>query len=93
LGLIGIALGVSAAALVARSGDGDKQAIATLEYRIVEAIEAKDANSIMANYAKGDSLVVFDVIPPLQYRGREAYLKELAGRAYRMRRQAGDGNR
>ncbi len=42
-GLIGVALGLGAAALTARSGDADKQAIATLEHRIVKAIEAKDA--------------------------------------------------
>lgn len=75
LGLIGIAAALSAAALEARSGEGDKQEITALEHRIVKAIEAKDANAIMANYAKGDALVVFDVIPPLECRGPDAYLK------------------
>lgn len=70
LGLIGIAAALSAAALAARSGEGDKQEITALEHRIVKAIEAKDANAIMANYAKGDALVVFDVIPPLECLGR-----------------------
>lgn len=74
-GFIGIALGLGAAALAARPGDSDKEAIAMLEHRIVEAIEAKDAKAVIANYANGESLVVFDVIPPLQYRGRNAYLK------------------
>jgi uncharacterized protein (TIGR02246 family) len=75
VGLIGIAAGLSAAALAARSGGGDKQAIAALEQRIAKAAEAKDAKAILANFAKGDSLVVFDVIPPLECRGQEAYLK------------------
>src|SRR5882724_3262317 len=76
LGLIGIiAVGLSIAARAARSGDSDKQAIAALEQRIAKAVEAKDANGILANFAGGDSLVVFDVIPPLQYRGRDAYKK------------------
>ncbi len=74
-GLIGIALGLGAAALAARSGDGDKEAIAALERRIAKAVEAKDAKAILANYTNSDSLVVFDVIPPLQYRGQDAYLK------------------
>jgi len=73
--LIGVALGLGAAALAARSGDADKEAIAALEHRIAQAVEAKDAKAIMANYAPGDSLIVFDVIPPLQYRGRDAYQK------------------
>jgi uncharacterized protein (TIGR02246 family) len=75
LALIGIAAALSAVAVAARSDDGDKQAIAALEARIVKGIVAKDASAIMANYAKGDSLVVFDVVPPLECRGQKAYLK------------------
>lgn len=78
-GLIGIAAALSAAALAARSGDSDKQAIAALEQRIVKAAEAKDANAILVNFADGDSLVVFDVIPPRECRGRDAYLKNWQG--------------
>jgi len=75
LGLIGVAAALSAAALAAQSNDADKQAIAALEQRIVQGAEAKDAKAILANFAGGDSLVVFDVIPPRECRGPEAYLK------------------
>jgi uncharacterized protein (TIGR02246 family) len=74
LGLIGVAAVLSAAAL-AESSDADKQAITALEQRIVKGAEAKDAKAILANFADGDSLVVFDVIPPRECRGRGAYLK------------------
>ncbi len=77
--LIGVALVLGAAAMAARSGGSDKAAIGALEQRIVKAFEAKDANAIMANYVKGDSLVVFDVIPPREYRGWDAYLKDWQG--------------
>ena len=33
----------------------------------------------MANYIPGDSLVVFDLVPPRQYTGDEAYKKDWAG--------------
>src|SRR5713101_7610141 len=77
--LIGLALVLGAAAMAARSVGSDKAAIGALEQRIVKAFEAKDANAIMANYVKGDSLVVFDVIPPHEYRGWDAYLKDWQG--------------
>ena len=74
LGLIGVVAVLSAAAL-ADSSDADKQAIAALEQNIVKGAEAKDAKAILANFADSDSLIVFDVIPPRECRGREAYLK------------------
>ena len=76
--LSGVALSLAAAAIAARSGR-DKQAIAALEDRIAKAVEAKDANAIMANYTPGDTLVVFDLIPPREYRGWDAYLKDWQG--------------
>lgn len=57
----------------------DKTQIEALEKRIAAAVAAKDADGIMANYIKGDRLLVFDVIPPRQYSGSEAYLKDWQG--------------
>jgi len=74
LGLISVAAVLSGTAL-AESNDADKQAIAALEQGIVKGAEAKDAKAILANFADGDSLIVFDVIPPRECRGRDAYLK------------------
>lgn len=76
--IIAIALSLGAAAIAARS-TGANQAIAALEERIAKAIEAKDANAILANYVPGDSLLVFDLIPPREYRGWDAYLKDWQG--------------
>jgi ketosteroid isomerase-like protein len=56
-----------------------KSEIAAVEASIAAGVEAKNADAIMANYIPGDTLVVFDVIPPLQYKGSEAYKKDWAG--------------
>ncbi|HXW83078.1 MAG TPA: nuclear transport factor 2 family protein [Candidatus Binataceae bacterium] len=47
--------------------------IEELEDRFAAAVRAKDINGIMANYMHNPSLVVFDLIPPLQYTGWHAY--------------------
>jgi uncharacterized protein (TIGR02246 family) len=39
----------------------------------VKAVRARDLNAITANYAR--DVVVFDAVPPLRYRGTDAYLK------------------
>jgi ketosteroid isomerase-like protein len=57
----------------------DKADIGALEKRVAAGIEAKDADAVMANYIPGDSLVVFDLIPPRQYTGSDAYKKDWAG--------------
>jgi uncharacterized protein (TIGR02246 family) len=57
----------------------DKADIAAVEKRVGAGIEAKDADAVMANYIPGDSLVVFDIIPPRQYTGSDAYKKDWAG--------------
>ena len=47
--------------------------IKALEERFVAAIKAKDLDAIMKVYAPGQTLVVFDVVPPRQYVGASAY--------------------
>jgi ketosteroid isomerase-like protein len=66
-------------AYAAESASDDKAAIAALEQRIATAVHAKDANAILANYVKGEKLLVFDAIPPRQYQGWEAYRKDWQG--------------
>ena len=41
-----------------------------------KAFEAKDLNGVMATYATGDAVTAFDVVPPLQYKGADAYRKD-----------------
>jgi uncharacterized protein (TIGR02246 family) len=80
--ITGISIAVAAALVIcsgaslARAGAADEAEIKALEARLVKAIEAKDADAIMTNYVTGDSLFVFDVVPPRQYVGSEAYKKD-----------------
>ena len=57
----------------------DQTEIAALEQRIATAVEAKNADAVMANYVPGDSLMVFDMIPPREYDGWNAYKKDWQG--------------
>ena len=50
--------------------------IKALEDRFVAAFKAKDVDSIMKVHAPGQAFVVFDVVPPRQYVGAEAYRKD-----------------
>jgi ketosteroid isomerase-like protein len=54
----------------------DKAVIRALEKRFVKAFSDRDVNAIMANYAPGNQLFVFDVVPPRQYPSWEAYKKD-----------------
>jgi ketosteroid isomerase-like protein len=40
------------------------------------AFEARDVNGTMAMYAPGAGLTAYDVVPPLQYKGADAYRKD-----------------
>ena len=54
----------------------DEDAIRVLEQHWQNAFKAKDAPGIMKFYEPGAKLVVFDVVPPRQYIGYEAYQKD-----------------
>jgi len=43
---------------------------------VTNAFKAKDVDKIMANYEHSQKLVVFDVIPPREYVGWDAYKKD-----------------
>ena len=44
--------------------------------RWANAFEARDIDAIMSNYAPGDAVIAYDIAPPLQYKGKEAYRKD-----------------
>lgn len=44
----------------------------------VKAFEAKDVNGVMAMYVPGAALTAYDMVPPLQYKGADAYRKDYA---------------
>ena len=41
-----------------------------------KAFAAKDVNGVMAMYAPGAALTAYDIVPPLQYKGFDAYKKD-----------------
>jgi uncharacterized protein (TIGR02246 family) len=44
--------------------------------RVAKAFHARDLNGIMSIYEPGPALVSYDIVPPLQYSGFEAYKKD-----------------
>jgi len=60
----------------ARADSSDEQAIRDLESRFAAAFNAKDVDAIMRVYVPDQTLVVFDVAPPRQYVGADAYRKD-----------------
>lgn len=58
------------------TGSADEAAIRALEQNFSDAVKAKDVDKIMSNYVTGEKLVVFDVVPPRQYVGSDAYKKD-----------------
>jgi uncharacterized protein (TIGR02246 family) len=68
--------GLYAAAPQTSGGNKDEQEIRALEDRFAAAFRAKDVSAIMKNYASGSELFVFDVTPPRQYVGFDAYKKD-----------------
>jgi ketosteroid isomerase-like protein len=57
----------------------DEAQIKALEERYVKAVRARDLDGIMACYVSDESLLVFDVLPPRQYVGAQAYKKDWQG--------------
>ena len=57
----------------------DEAEIKALEQRIADAANAKDPDAIMKNYLGGEGLFVFDVLPPRQYVGADAFHKDWEG--------------
>ena len=54
----------------------DQADIKALEQRFVDAFKAKDVVRIMSVYVPNETLFVFDVVPPRQYVGWNAYKKD-----------------
>ncbi|HTE29512.1 MAG TPA: nuclear transport factor 2 family protein [Chryseolinea sp.] len=57
----------------------DEAAIRALEDRFAAAFNAGDIDAMMKNYIPGKGLVVFDVVPPRQHLGADAYRKAWMG--------------
>ena len=83
LPICAIAIAFVATALsIAHAADSDPASVAAikaLEANFVAGVNAKDSAKIMENYEHNPSLVVFDLLPPRQYTGWEAYKKDWEG--------------
>jgi ketosteroid isomerase-like protein len=80
---IAIVIGVLAIgiALYGQRGRAEAKADDVAEIKAVEegiatAAKARDLDTIMKNYPRGDTLVVFDVAPPRQYVGYDTFRKD-----------------
>jgi uncharacterized protein (TIGR02246 family) len=63
-------------AMGAPKADKDRAAIVALEQKFNDAFAAKNVDAIMACYAPGNQLFIFDVVPPRAYPSAEAYRKD-----------------
>jgi uncharacterized protein (TIGR02246 family) len=59
-----------------RTAANDEAEIRQLLDRWAKAFRARDLNGIMSIYEPGQALVAYDIVPPLQYTGFEAYKKD-----------------
>jgi ketosteroid isomerase-like protein len=59
-----------------RASSSDDAAIRALVQLMIVAFNAKDIDKIMSLYVTGNDLVAFDVVPPRQYVGSDAYRKD-----------------
>ena len=76
-----LSLALLAGAMGCNSATPDTKAqdtadIKALEDHFAAAVKAKDVNGIMAEYVPDQSLLVFDLGPPRQYVGADAYRKD-----------------
>jgi uncharacterized protein (TIGR02246 family) len=63
-------------ALRVRGAANDETEIRNVLDRWTKAFEAKDLNGVMSIYEPGKELLAYDIVPPLQYAGFDAYKKD-----------------
>jgi uncharacterized protein (TIGR02246 family) len=75
---LSVAILASANAMAANppAKSADEAAIQALEDTYNEGFTSKDVDKIMSVYVPGKQLFVFDVVPPREYKGWEAYKKD-----------------
>jgi ketosteroid isomerase-like protein len=83
VGALLASLSVSGAVLTAHAqastATSDKAAIEALEQSYNDAFNSKNVNAIMACYAPGKGLFVFDAVPPREYPSWDAYKRDWEG--------------
>jgi uncharacterized protein (TIGR02246 family) len=78
---LGVAILASVNAMAAdqAAANTDRAAIQALEDTFNEGFNSKDVDKVMSVYAPGKQLFVFDVVPPREYTGWDAYKKDFEG--------------
>jgi uncharacterized protein (TIGR02246 family) len=71
-----LAVALCSISVTARADTADEAKIRALEDQFAAAFNAKDVDAIMKVYVPDNSLIVFDVVPPRQYVGAQAYRKD-----------------
>jgi len=66
-------------AAVTMAASDDEAAIRALEGNFAAALNAGNIEAMMKNYVTDNSLIVFDVVPPRQHIGADAYRKAWVG--------------
>jgi uncharacterized protein (TIGR02246 family) len=79
LALVMATLTLGSTPLLTAAKGSDEAQIKALEQRIANGANAKDVGAIMKNFAPDETLLVFDVIPPREYRGADAFRKDWEG--------------
>ena len=74
--LLSAALASTFWVLRARAAANDETEIRNLLDRWTKAFEAKDLNGVMSIYAPTQEVLAYDIVPPLQYVGFDAYKKD-----------------
>jgi ketosteroid isomerase-like protein len=77
--LLAFGAAMYALAFRAEAKTDNKAEISALEDHLMSSIRAKDLDGVMSVYVADDSLFVFDVIPPRQYVGANAYREDWKG--------------
>ena len=65
--------------VITASASDDEAAIRVLEHGFADALNAGNIDAMMKNYITDNSLIVFDVMPPRQHIGADAYRKAWVG--------------
>ncbi len=60
------------------SPKSDEAAVRAVYDGWAKAFRAHDLDGIMSFYAPGDEVVSYDIVPPLEYKGADAYRKDYA---------------
>jgi ketosteroid isomerase-like protein len=76
-GLIAIVAGTQALAAAPHAEAAAR--VKEAEANLIKAINARDVDAIMACYSAKPDLVIFDLLPPLQYAGPDAWRKNWEG--------------